>query len=71
MPIDDVIAETTDVGALQEQIEHERLRSEMAAPRDPAPRTSLQGVVQFEKSDIHLWVDVAILVVLLLIMLRQ
>lgn len=71
MPIDDVINETTDVDAVKQKRAEQQLRTEMASPRQSPPRASLSSVVQVEKTDIQLWVDVAILVVLVLILMRQ
>ena len=71
MGLDNVLQETADLDALKAQQQEQRLRADMAAPRQPAPRASLGSVVQFEKTDIQLWVDVAILVVLVLILMRQ
>lgn len=70
MGLDNIINETTDLGALQAQQEQQQLRAEMAAPHQPAARSSLGPVVQFEKTDIQLWLDAAILVVLVLILVR-
>lgn len=70
MPIDEIIADTTDMEALQAEREQKELRSEMASPHQSPPRASLGNVVQVEKTDIQLWVEVGILVVLILIYTR-
>jgi len=70
MPIDDIINERTDVEALRQQQAQASLRQEMASPRQSRPTASLGSVVQIEKTDIQLWVEVGILVTLVYIAMR-
>lgn len=70
MPLDNVIADTTDLETLREEMAQDKLEQQMAAPRQPPARASLSHVVQVEKTDIQMWLDIATLVVLVLILMR-
>jgi len=70
MPIDQVIKDTTDMEALQAERKQQQLRQNMASPEQNNPRASLGPVLQVEKTDIQMWTQVGILVVLIGIYLR-
>lgn len=69
MPIDDILAEKADVEAMRQQRQAGQRRAQMAA-QGTVSRASLGPVVQFEKTDIQMWMDVATVVLLAYIALK-
>lgn len=69
MPIDDILRETTDVQAMQEERQRAERRAQTAS-KGTAPRASLGPVIQFEKTDIQMWMDIATVLLLAYIALK-
>lgn len=68
MPIDDIIREKTDVGAIERQRQQAQERQRRA--QGNVSRASLGPVIQLEKTDIQLWLDVAKVGLLVYIAMR-